>query len=270
MTGAFVMFRWRIHAARQFMVAAPRQVLDAASAYAALTWAGMAAFSMAMDVASRWALAWQAVVAVPLGLALGLWRLTGRLLDEHRRLAAAARPVLTERLVLRQARSADADDYAAAADEEMMAANGWSEATKGAAVWRVRHADILPSWDLTIIADRVTSEFIGWMVVSKIDSGADSCELGWSLAPQARGKGYATEAVAAAVSALHQSGFRRVVTGTNEQNHAARRVLEKTGAVFVESRTHTLPNGSAVPSLWYAYEAPCAVESKPETATQLS
>jgi RimJ/RimL family protein N-acetyltransferase len=58
----------------------------------------------------------------------------------------------------------------------------------------MRHSDRLPLAALTVIADRVTDELLGWISLHDIDETAGSCTLGWSMAPDARGKGYGTEA----------------------------------------------------------------------------
>ena len=63
--------------------------------------------------------------------------------------------------------------------------------------------------------------------------GADGCaEIGYGIDEEFRGKGYATEAVAAAVSwALDQPGVTRVEAETEPDNKASQRVLEKCGFI---------------------------------------
>lgn len=57
-----------------------------------------------------------------------------------------------------------------------------------------------------------------------------SVEIGYGLLPEARGKGYATEAVDAAVRwALGEPGVTRVEAETDPENRASQRVLEKCG-----------------------------------------
>ena len=54
-------------------------------------------------------------------------------------------------------------------------------------------------------------------------------EIGYGLAPSAQGRGLATEAVRALVDALAAADVGTVLAETLADNHASRRVLEKTG-----------------------------------------
>ncbi|MBQ9545293.1 MAG: GNAT family N-acetyltransferase [Clostridia bacterium] len=59
-----------------------------------------------------------------------------------------------------------------------------------------------------------------------------SAEIGYGISTEFRGRGYAAEAVGAAVSwALDQPGVRRVEAETGPDNTASQRVLEKCGFV---------------------------------------
>ena len=62
---------------------------------------------------------------------------------------------------------------------------------------------------------------------------SDGCvEIGYGLLPKYWGKGYATEAVIAAVEwALRQPGVMRIEAETEPDNTASQRVLEKSGFV---------------------------------------
>ena len=60
--------------------------------------------------------------------------------------------------------------------------------------------------------------------------GDGSTEIGYGISKKYRGRGYATEAVDAAVSwALQQSGVKRIDAETEPDNKASQRVLEKCG-----------------------------------------
>ena len=59
-----------------------------------------------------------------------------------------------------------------------------------------------------------------------------SVEIGYGLEPEYWGKGYATEAVIAAVDwALKQPGVKRIEAETESENAASQRVLEKAGFI---------------------------------------
>ena len=57
----------------------------------------------------------------------------------------------------------------------------------------------------------------------------DEIELGYVIDPAFKGQGYATEAVKAVIGELRGMGFRKVLAGYFEGNHASRRVMEKCG-----------------------------------------
>lgn len=63
-------------------------------------------------------------------------------------------------------------------------------------------------------------------------SGDGVTEIGYGLEPEYRGKGYATEAVIAAVDwARKQPGVKRIEAETEPGNAASQRVLEKAGFI---------------------------------------
>ena len=64
------------------------------------------------------------------------------------------------------------------------------------------------------------------------DNGAT--EIGYGIDPAYQNKGYMTEAVLALVGWALSHPFCKVVTATEVQNHASRRLLEKIGARLVE------------------------------------
>ena len=57
----------------------------------------------------------------------------------------------------------------------------------------------------------------------------DEPEIGYVISPAEKGKGYATEAFSAAVSALFDGDAKAVVAGAFEENPASLRVMEKCG-----------------------------------------
>ena len=239
----------RAQIARQLLRSRPLQMLGQASVFGLVAWFGLVVLEVA-----RPSPALQVALAITAGVLMAVWHSTGRLLKAARRQAATTEPVVTERLVLRPPRPGDAPAYAACMDADMMAANGWTEATRRKAITRMHHVNRLPLLDVTVIADRVTDNLLGSISIHQIDRAAGSCEMGWFMAPHARGQGYGSEALRAALAAMHQKGFRRITIGTNVDNGPARRVLERVGAAQVGTKPHTLPNGETVASIWYAHE----------------
>lgn len=68
---------------------------------------------------------------------------------------------------------------------------------------------------------------IGWLNDTEISG--DSMELGWVIHPDFWNRGYATEAVRAAIEALHREGFGCVYAGAFAENPASIRVMQKAG-----------------------------------------
>jgi RimJ/RimL family protein N-acetyltransferase len=256
MSGTLAVLRWRTSVARQLLRKPTRALLGHSLVFAFVVWAAM----LITEVARRSPVG-QVGLAITIGILIAVVLGSGELLRGARRASAATDPVSTERLVLRPPRSRDSRAYAASLDADMMAANGWTEAMRQRSITNMRHVDRAPFPNITVIADRVTDELVGWISVSKIDRVGSSCELGWSMAPHARGKGYGTEALRAALDSIHRIGIQRVTIGTKEDNGAVRRVLERIGAQQIRTAPHTLPNGETAPSVWYACDAPLPSEA---------
>jgi RimJ/RimL family protein N-acetyltransferase len=150
-------------------------------------------------------------------------------------------PILeTPRLVLRAHALADFPAYAAMrADPEVMRHMGdgavateeesWASFVKQPGFWEFLG---FGSW---AIVEKASGRLIGGAGFSdrKRDRGEDLKgvpEMGWSLAREAFGKGYATEAVAAALGwGRNALGPSRVIALTTQDNIASIRVAEKCG-----------------------------------------
>lgn len=69
------------------------------------------------------------------------------------------------------------------------------------------------------------NEVIGF--INDVEIGEDFVELGYVISPEYKGRGYATEALSAAIEEIFASGFESVKTGAFEENKASIRVMEK-------------------------------------------
>ncbi|WP_229779620.1 GNAT family N-acetyltransferase [Deinococcus knuensis] len=78
-------------------------------------------------------------------------------------------------------------------------------------------------------------------------NGQGEQQIGYGLTPEARGRGYATEAVGALVAHLHAAGVVTVTAQTATSNPASSRVLQKLGFRLVGSG-HSDQDGPL--SLW--------------------
>ncbi|MEV0432517.1 GNAT family N-acetyltransferase [Nocardia sp. NPDC050413] len=81
-----------------------------------------------------------------------------------------------------------------------------------------------PGTRLLVLETRSDDALIGGANVDPDDNDASSRTLGWWIGSQDRRAGYASEAVAALVEAIHNAGFATVEIGTNESNLAVQRI----------------------------------------------
>jgi ribosomal-protein-alanine N-acetyltransferase len=144
--------------------------------------------------------------------------------------------IRTERLLLRGWRAADREPFAALnADREVMRhfPSTLSRAESDRLV-----AAIAEGWErhgLGLWAVEVASEgrFIGFVGLSRPSFKADflpAVEVGWRLARDAWGQGYATEAAAAAVAFCFETlGLAEIVSFTVPGNERSRRVMDRLG-----------------------------------------
>lgn len=93
-------------------------------------------------------------------------------------------------------------------------------------------------WKLFVIADAPTETFLGAVFVELRESG----EVGYLLAPEARGRGVMAEAVRGVVSWAHEcGGIRRLFLTTDPANIASQRVAERAGFVKTGILGHEPP-----------------------------
>ena len=79
------------------------------------------------------------------------------------------------------------------------------------------------------IVDTEDGSFLGIAVVVRIDEEANEAELGYILAPEARGRGAATEALRQLTEWGFARGFERLELRGDADNVASRRVAERCG-----------------------------------------
>lgn len=151
-------------------------------------------------------------------------------------LATPAAPTLeTPRLILRGWRPGDFEPHAAMlADDEtarfitargraLSEAEAWNET-----VWLVGHWQML-GCGMFVVEERSTGAFLGRAGPLRPPWWPDF-EIAWSLAPAARGNGYATEAARAAISwSFETFPLDRIVSIIDPGNAASRRVAERLG-----------------------------------------
>jgi len=121
-------------------------------------------------------------------------------------------------------------------------------------VYAAREANTLGR-DLTLVLTpiRAPQRTIG--AVSLERRGADRLTLGYALAPEVWGRGFASEAVAAVVAiAFKLTRVAEIEASVRLANFASRRVLEKTGFVHIERGLSDAPaRGAMVECDVFAY-----------------
>jgi RimJ/RimL family protein N-acetyltransferase len=176
-----------------------------------------------------------------------------------RQLDDVAWPVPTARLSLRRARVDDAD--AVLSYRRLPPATQWLGAPPEDFHTRFAAPERL---GLLLVVERAGA-VIGDVMVRIEDAWAPArvvsqargvqAELGWSLRPEEMGKGYATEAVEAAMRICFEDlGLRRVFAGCFTANTASSRLMERVGmrreALTVKDALH--PSGEWMDGYRYA------------------
>lgn len=145
-------------------------------------------------------------------------------------------PVLeTQRLILRGWRTDDFEPYAKLLADPGTArfitrngrpcsrAQAWAETAFFIGHWQML------GFGMFVVEERATGAFAGRVGALRPETWP-GLEIGWAIAPQAQGKGYATEAAAAAIDwAFESFDPERIVSIIHDRNAASRRVAEKLG-----------------------------------------
>lgn len=144
--------------------------------------------------------------------------------------------LLTERLRLRPWCDTDRAPFAAmCADEQVMRyfPSTINQEQSDGVVARLQGHFATWGWGFWAAELRATSEFIGFigLLVPRPDIPAYPCvEVGWRLAPQFWGKGYATEGARASLDfAFDRLALDSVVAFVVEQNQPSRAVMHRLG-----------------------------------------
>jgi RimJ/RimL family protein N-acetyltransferase len=144
----------------------------------------------------------------------------------------------TDRLVLDLHALADFDEFAAMwADPDTVRFIGGKPGTRQESWMRLlRYRGLWPllGYGYWAIHDKASGRFAGDIGFADFHRDSDPSiegipEAGWVLAPWARGRGLAAEALAAAVTWLDQHGFEKSVCIIDENNAPSLRLADKAG-----------------------------------------
>jgi RimJ/RimL family protein N-acetyltransferase len=148
-------------------------------------------------------------------------------------------PIKTDRLLLRRVRSSDVGALIARRNEQAVAAlQAWElpyteeQATSLIEDTMATVDPPIDDWWMVTIADAEDNTIVGDLVLH-LTWGGRSAEIGYTLAAEHWGKGFATEAASAFVKWLYEGlGVTRVHGLLHPDNVASARVLERIGMKF--------------------------------------
>ena len=176
--------------------------------------------------------------------------------------------IRSQRLFLRPAFAEDWQDIYTGINDEgivrMLASAPWPYREQDARNFVARpHTPLLPQCVITL------PELPGAPVIGGIglDRRADGVEIGYWLARDHWGQGYATEAGAALLNSAAAVGHRRIHAAHALDNGASARVLEKLGfraTGEIRARSSAGRGGATVATRRYTLTLSDAVESDPE------
>lgn len=159
----------------------------------------------------------------------------------------------TERLILRPTAAADFEAWAAfMADEEVTRYLGGVQARSVA--WRgmlqVAGAWSVQGYSMFSVIEKASGRWVGRLGPWKPE-GWPGTEVGWGLAREAWGKGYAMEGAVASIDwAFDHQGWTEVIHSIESGNLASRRVAERLGSVIVRSEPLPAPYEDHVVDIW--------------------
>ena len=146
-------------------------------------------------------------------------------------------PVRTDRLALRPATPADA--AAAFAYRSLPEVSEWLTSHAGdPALWERQFRDpdrlavtLMVERDGVLVGDLMLRVQDAWSQTEVVEEAASTeAELGWVIAPEHQGQGYARESVAAMIDlCFGPLGLRRVTAGCFADNEPSWRLMERLG-----------------------------------------
>lgn len=158
-------------------------------------------------------------------------------------------------ILIRRVTRSDVEGFAATMDGEVERANGWQPEVRQAFVDAIAGSDPWGRYGVLAVCDTADERLLGVATISDVDWSTRSGDVGFWMGPLGRGRGLATTALAGALEVFHDAGIVTARIGTATTNVAMQRVIAGAGAVLVDQRAHTLPNGDEVASLWFEHVA---------------
>ena len=156
-----------------------------------------------------------------------------------------AHPIRTERLMLRRSVPEDAETISAyRSDPNVNAQQGWDrtdiDGVRADIVEMSRRSPGEPGgWVQYTVEDRESGRVVGDVGLSLSDGEPDVIKVGYTIAPEFQGSGFATEAIRALVDyAFDTLGADAVRAHASAANAPSIRVAEKVGMRLIEKRAY--------------------------------
>lgn len=159
------------------------------------------------------------------------------------RVDTAFEPIQTGRLVLRRSVPEDAETISAyRSDPNVNRQQGWErtdvDSVRADIVEMSRRSPGDPGWVQFTVLDR-DGRIVGDVGLSPAEPETDVIKVGYTIAPEVQGSGYATEAIAALVDyAFDTLGAEAVRAHASALNTPSIRVAEKVGMHLIEKRAY--------------------------------
>ena len=146
-------------------------------------------------------------------------------------------PLTTERLLLRAFRPDDLDAvHSMFGREDVSRYLNWEPMSREQAASllerRLTQTKVEQEGDglAFVLEERSSGRYVGEVILRWISEGSRQGEIGWSLHPDAQGKGYATEAARELLRlGFEDMGLHRIVAECDPRNLASIRIMERLG-----------------------------------------
>lgn len=155
----------------------------------------------------------------------------------------------TDRLILRRWCDADRTPFAAMnADPLVMEyfKAPLSRAESDGFIDRIENLFVQNGYGFWAVAEKDSGRLVGLTGLAPVMFAASfvpAVEIGWRMASDVWGRGYAPEAARAALDAgFHKLGLPEIVAFTTTENQKSRRVMEKLGMVYDPAADFAHPN----------------------------
>ena len=161
------------------------------------------------------------------------------------RVDTASEPIRTDRLLLRRSVPEDAETISAyRSDPNVNAQQGWDrtdvDSVRADIVEMSRRSPGEPGgWVQYTVEDRESGRVVGDVGLSLADGEPNVIKVGYTIAPEFQGSGFATEAIRALVDyAFDTLGADAVRAHASALNTPSIRVAEKVGMRLIEKRAY--------------------------------